>query len=115
LKLRHALFALPLVAIAILVLAGFAYEHKAQKRSAELSEKVSRSAPKGATRQQVEDSLRVEGLPFGYSAPSNVIVSPWIPVGRFRLLWGAQFYFQISFDDQGRVNSVKTERFNEGL
>ena len=99
----------------MLVAASFAFEYKAQQRSAELWEKVSRSAPKGASRQQVEASLRAEGLPFGYSAPSNVIVSPWIPVGRFRLLWETQFYFQIAFNEQGQVVGVKTERFNEGL
>ena len=112
---RRLLLALPVGLIAALVVASFAYEYKAQRRSAELWEKVNRSAPKGATREQVESALRSEGLPFGYSAASNVIVSPWIPVGRYRLLWETQFYFQVAFDEQGRVTGFTTQRFNEGL
>lgn len=114
-KLRHTLIIVPVAMLALLVLASIGYEYKAQKRSAELYEKVSRSAPKGASRQQVEASLKAEGLPFGYSSPSNSIVSPWIPVGRFRLLWETQFYFQIEFNEMGQVANFRTERFNEGL
>jgi hypothetical protein len=114
-QLRSVLLAFPFVAGAGLVAASLGYEYKAQQRSAELWEKVNRSAPKGATRDQVEAALRKEGLPFGYSAASNVIVSPWIPVGRFRLLWETQFYFQVAFNEHGQVTGFTTERFNEGL
>jgi hypothetical protein len=114
-KLRRVFVAAPVVAVVLLVLASFGYEYKAQRRSAELWEKVNRSAPKGASREQVESSLRAEGLPFGYVAASDAIVSPWIPVGRFRLLWETQFYFQVAFNEHGQVIDFKTERFNEGL
>ena len=114
-RLRHILIALSIAAVAALVAAGFALEYRAQTRSAELWNQVSRSAPNGATRAQVESALKAEGLPFSFSAPSNVIVSPWIPIGRYRLLWKTQFYYQISFNEQGQVIGFSTERFNEGL
>jgi hypothetical protein len=72
-------------------------------------------APVGTTQTQVEISLRSEGLPFQYSEPSRAIISPWIPVGRYRLLWETHFYYRINFDSNARVMNIETERFNEGL
>ncbi len=112
---RHIVFASIISGVFVVIGTSFALEYIAQKRGAELWEKVKRSAPTGESREVVETNLGREGLPFGYSAPSNVIVSPWIPIGRFRLIWQTQFYFQIAFNDQGRVTGFTTQRFNEGL
>ena len=114
-KFRHIILAVPLLLALVVVGTSCACEYKAEIRSAELWEQVRRSAPTGATRDQVEKSLRAEGLPYHISPPSNVIISPWIPVGRFRLLWETQFFYQVNFDSNGRVTNFETKRFNEGL
>ena len=112
---RQLLWLVPAVAAISVVATSCAYEFKAQRTSAELYEKVKRSAITGSTRAQVERTIQKEGLPYQYSTPSNAIISPWIPVGRFRLLWETQFFYQINFDESGKVTGFKTERFNEGL
>ena len=112
---RHIFLGVPLLLALAVIGTSCAYEYKAESRSAKLWEQVHRSAPTGATRDQVEQSLKAEGLPYHFSAPSNVIVSPWIPVGRFRLFWETQFFYQVNFDSNGRVTNFETERFNEGL
>jgi hypothetical protein len=114
-KLRHFLFGFPFVVVIALVGTSCAYEFKAKRGIAELSEKIARSAPVGARREQVEASLKSEEVPYYFSAPSNVIVSPRMPVGQFRLLWETQFLYQISFDQTGQVTKVITSSFNEGL
>jgi hypothetical protein len=113
--LKHVLLVVTLVVAFGVVGASYAYEYKAQRRSVELSEQVHRCAPNGATRSEVERSLQAEGLPYHFSAPSNVIISPWIPIGRYRLLWQTQFFYQINFDNSGHVTGFETKRFNEGL
>jgi hypothetical protein len=114
-RLRHIILCVPLLLVIGIVGTSCAYDYKAASRSAELRAQVRRSAPTGATRDQVETSLAAEGLPYQFSQPSNDIISPWIPVGRFRLLWEAQFFYQIHLDANGRVANVETLRFNDGL
>lgn len=114
-RARQLLLIVSALAAISVVATSCTYEFKAQRTSSELFEKVKRSAIAGDTRVQVERALQKEGLPYQYSAPSNAIISPWIPVGRFRLFWETQFYFQINFDENGKVTGFRTERFNEGL
>jgi len=112
---RHIFLVVPALAILTLVGTSCAFEYTAQRRSAALWEKVHRAAPTGATREQVEQSLQSQGLPFKYSPSSNAIFGPWIPVGRYRLLWETQFYYEVNLDSNGRVQGFTTKRFNEGL
>lgn len=112
---RHLLLVASASLVAALVGTSCAYEYKAQVSSARLWEKVHTAAVTGAPREQVVRSLESENLPFAYSARSRAIISPWIPVGRYRLFWETQFFYQIDFDNADRVVGFKTERFNEGL
>jgi hypothetical protein len=112
---RHVLLIVPVLMAMALVGTSCAYEYKAQATGTELLEKIRKAAVTGAPRQQVVQTLESDGLPFKYSASSRVIVSPWMPIGRFRLFWETQFFYQINFDEADRVIGFKTEKFNEGL
>jgi len=108
------------VTLAVVVFSGCVatsctYEYLAQQRSADLWARVQKCAPVGRVRAEVEQALQSEGLKPFYGKSENIIVGHWIPVGRYRLAWETQFNYRIQLDSSGRVESVKTQLFNEGL